>query len=104
MLRFISVAQSLPKSSNVKMVDIWMIFSLMIPFVEVILQVALDYIRRREGSEKKGHVGVGRKKSERLDKIFKIILPGVIFIFQVSFWSCALTKSYADFKATHGQC
>ena len=49
--RFISVAQSLPKTSSVKMVDIWMIYSLLIPFVEVLLQVVLDHIRTREGGK-----------------------------------------------------
>ena len=33
--RFISVANSLPKTSYVKMVDVWLIFNLIIPFVEV---------------------------------------------------------------------
>ena len=33
--RFISVANSLPKTSYVKMVDIWLIFNLFLPFQEV---------------------------------------------------------------------
>ena len=32
---FISVSQNLPKTSYIKMVDIWLIFNLMIPFFEV---------------------------------------------------------------------
>ena len=32
---FISVAESLPKTSYIKMVDIWLIVSLAIPFFEV---------------------------------------------------------------------
>ena len=34
-IRFISVSSSLPATSYVKMVDIWMLFNLIIPFIEV---------------------------------------------------------------------
>ena len=37
-LRFISVSNSLPKTSYVKMIDIWLLFNLTIPFAEVILE------------------------------------------------------------------
>ena len=32
---FIAVSENLPKTSYIKMVDIWLIFNLMIPFFEV---------------------------------------------------------------------
>ena len=32
---FISVSNNLPSTSYIKMVDIWLIFNLMIPFIEV---------------------------------------------------------------------
>lgn len=32
---FVSVSDSLPKTSYIKMVDVWLITSLMIPFFEV---------------------------------------------------------------------
>ena len=32
---FVSVSDSLPKTSYIKMVDIWLIFNLMVPFFEV---------------------------------------------------------------------
>ena len=34
---FIAVAQSLPATSYIKMVDVWLIFNLCVPFCEVIL-------------------------------------------------------------------
>ena len=34
----ISVSDALPKTSYIKMVDIWLIFNLFIPFIEVILR------------------------------------------------------------------
>ena len=77
-----------------------MIYSLLIPFVEVLLQVMLDHIRTREGLQ----VGLGRRRSHRLDSLVKIILPGVIAAFQITFWSFAASNNYVDFLATHGQC
>ena len=90
------------------MVDIWMIYSLLIPFVEVLLQVLLDHIRtkerERENTAGRGQVAVGKRRSHRLDSLIKIILPGVIAAFQITFWSFAVSNKYVDFQASHGQC
>ena len=42
---FISVSNSLPKTSYIKMIDIWLLFVLNIPFVEVILHTTIDMLR-----------------------------------------------------------
>lgn len=34
---FVGVSQSLPKTSSIKMVDYWLVFNLLIPFVEVLI-------------------------------------------------------------------
>lgn len=34
---FVSVSNELPRTSYIKMVDIWLVFNLLIPFVEVLL-------------------------------------------------------------------
>ena len=34
---FISISDALPRTAYVKMIDIWLIFNLLIPFVEIIL-------------------------------------------------------------------
>ena len=34
---FISISDSLPRTAYVKMIDLWLIFNLLIPFVEIIL-------------------------------------------------------------------
>ena len=39
---FISISGSLPTTSYIKMMDIWMIFSLLIPFFEVLLHTYMD--------------------------------------------------------------
>ena len=40
-----SVSKSLPTTSYIKMVDIWLIFNLFLPFSEVILHTYLHYLR-----------------------------------------------------------
>ena len=42
---FISVSNTLPTTAYVKMVDIWLIFSLTIPFFEVLLHIYMNYYR-----------------------------------------------------------
>merc|ERR1712130_682005 len=42
---FISVSNALPKTSYVKMIDIWLLFNLTIPFAEVLLQTYIEYLR-----------------------------------------------------------
>ena len=34
--RFINISMSLPKTSYIKMVDVWHLFTLLIPFLEVV--------------------------------------------------------------------
>jgi hypothetical protein len=49
--RFISISESLPESGNIKMVEIWMLFSLFLPFLEVVLQSYVNYLRRKEDED-----------------------------------------------------
>ena len=39
------MSQTLPTTSYVKMVEIWLIFNLFIPFSEVLLHTYMDYLR-----------------------------------------------------------
>jgi len=49
---FISVANGLPKTSYVKMIDIWLIFVLIIPFMEVLLQTYIEHLRGKTEENK----------------------------------------------------
>ena len=40
-----SASSSLPKTAYVKMIDFWLIFNLLIPFVEIILHTYMDTLR-----------------------------------------------------------
>lgn len=52
---FISVSGSLPPTSYVKMVDIWLIFAQMIPFFEVLLHTFIDNMRNDDEREINHH-------------------------------------------------
>ena len=45
---FVGVSQTLPKTSSIKMVDYWLVFNLMIPFVEVLIHTYEDTLRTDE--------------------------------------------------------
>ena len=42
---FMSKMESLPPTSDIKMIDIWLVFCQMVPFVEVVLLTAMEYNR-----------------------------------------------------------
>ena len=45
---FISKMESLPPTSDIKMIDCWLVFCQMIPFAEVALLTAIEYQRAEE--------------------------------------------------------
>ena len=45
---FISVSSSLPQTAYVKMVDVWLIFAQVVPWVEVLLHTLVDWMRTDE--------------------------------------------------------
>ena len=52
---FISVSQSLPPTAYIKMVDIWLIFAQLVPFLEVLLHSWMDMLRVDEDREINHH-------------------------------------------------
>ncbi|XP_023325055.1 uncharacterized protein LOC111698837 [Eurytemora carolleeae] len=48
---FVSVSNSLPPTSYIKMIDVYLIFSLLIPFAEVLLITVMDYLRMKVEKE-----------------------------------------------------
>ena len=63
---FISVSSSLPKTSYIKMVDYWLIFTLLLPFVEVILHTYIETLNDDEDKTINHHgkaLDVGEKKN-----------------------------------------
>jgi hypothetical protein len=44
----VSVSSSLPESTNIKYIEVWMISCLLLPFLEVLLQTYLIILRNRQ--------------------------------------------------------
>merc|ERR1712004_920284 len=59
---FMSKMESLPPTSDIKMIDIWLILCQIYPFVEVVLLTAMEY-QRADKNEK----GKKRKKNRKSD-------------------------------------
>ena len=49
---FISKMESLPPTSDIKMIDCWLILCQLVPFAEVVLLTAMEYLREKDGEEK----------------------------------------------------
>jgi len=52
---FINVSNNLPKTSYVKMIDVWLIFNLLLPFIEVLVHSYMDTLREDEDREINHH-------------------------------------------------
>ena len=54
MTMFISVSNNLPTTAYVKMIDIWLIFNLLMPFLLVLLHTYMDSLRTDTSQEGEG--------------------------------------------------
>ena len=62
---FISKMEGLPPTSDIKMIDIWLVLCQMVPFAEVILLTAMEYNREDKKKGKKTKKK-GKKKTKKL--------------------------------------
>ena len=65
---FISKMEGLPPTSDIKMIDIWLVLCQMVPFAEVILLTAMEYNREDKKKGKKTKKK-GVEKTENLQTI-----------------------------------
>lgn len=77
---FIAVSENLPKTSYIKMVDIWLIFNLMIPFFEVLLHTFIDSLRIDESREINHHGKPRKVGDENEEDSAKANLKDVIHV------------------------
>ena len=43
--RYVNISEALPQTTSVKLVEVWMLFSLLQPFCDVLLQTYVHYLR-----------------------------------------------------------
>ena len=54
---FINVSNNLPKTAYIKMIDIWLLFNLFKPFVDIIMQTYIETQRGEEEGREINHHG-----------------------------------------------
>ena len=52
---FINVSNNLPKTSYMKMIDVWLLFNLLYPFIVVLMHTYMDTLRNDENREFNHH-------------------------------------------------
>ena len=66
---FISKMESLPNTSDIKMIDLWLILCQLVPFAQVVLLTAMEDLREEEQEKKKKEKQ--RKKKRKREKKMK---------------------------------
>ena len=66
---FISVSNNLPKTAYIKMIDVWLIFNLLKPFVDIIIQTYIESLRVAEEINHHGTaINVENREEEKDEK------------------------------------
>ena len=106
------LSESLPVTSYIKMIDIWMLFTMTIPFLEVVLHTTHEVFKNKRTSKivpetKVLNIKSGNEEQEeeaaktsnimklKLSKVIgSLILPICSLVFTVIFWAVGIIKSY----------
>ena len=89
------MSTNLPPTAYVKMVDVWLIFSLLKPFVDILVQTYRQTITEDSGDEI-GARKVWTKKEKRkigsqlCQTFLRVIYPIFFIVFIVLFWLAGL--------------
>ena len=70
---FISKMEGLPPTSDIKMIDIWLVLCQMVPFAEVVLLTAMEYNREDKNKRKRKTKKKRGKKRKNLQTISLIV-------------------------------
>ena len=79
---FINVSNSLPKTSYMKMIDVWLLFNLLYPFIVVLIHTYMDTLRNDEEREINHHGKTIQVKDENEDKENTDSMIKVILLFK----------------------
>ena len=109
---FVSVINKLPLTSYIKMIEVWLMFTLMVPFCEVIILTYWNALKTEKSQQsnkirvispaqnKSAENDFGVEKIERKLKMIKILAVLYLPLFQISFimifWFIGLKHYNAD--------
>ena len=111
------LSETLPVTSYFKMIDIWMLFTMIVPFLEVIHHTTIEIFKKSKATpttclKKRVHlVNVKPAEDEEvveevkagnniLNSIGSLLLPVSSLIFAFIFWTIGLIASYSDGNIT----
>ena len=101
--RFLGLSQSVPVTSYIKMVDIWMLFTMTIPFLEVVYHTSNEMFKQSEvvrvtphnwSEEDEMPNTSSDSKAQFLRKTQRLVLPTSSLLFTLIFWIVGLIASY----------
>ena len=99
---FIDVSNNLPKTSYMKMMDVWLLFNLIIPFMVVLIHTYMDTLRKNEDEEEVDEVlsrhemEKRRKRAKRLNFLNRVSLiykPVIALLFVSLYWFIGLNHA-----------
>ena len=94
---FINVSNNLPKTSYMKMVDIWLLFNLIYPFSVVLIHTYMDTLRNDEMNSSSNDINkdVRAQKLDRAQKMSRVSIPGILLISSILYWIIGLKHANA---------
>ena len=103
------LSQTLPVTSYFKMINIWMLFTMTVPFLELVFHTSNEVFKKSRAAPPllKQRVDVINVKPDKEDQevktgknifnwIASILLPVSSLIFAFIFWTAGIIASYSD--------
>ena len=97
---FIDVSNNLPKTSYMKMMDVWLLFNLIIPFMVVLIHTYMDTLRKADDEDEDDNKILTRvemdKRSQQtkrlnfLQRVSLIYNPLIALLFVSLYWAIGL--------------
>ena len=92
---FINVSNNLPKTSYMKMVDVWLLFNLLYPFIVVLIHTYMDTLRNDDEREINHHGKTIQVKDEidekqRTGSMIKVLLFFINTLIHINERCCLL--------------
>ena len=85
-----SVSTTLPQTSYLKMIDIWLLMGLILPFIVILILIAIDAWKHFD-------VVPAKPEVDKAKTLVKIALPILTGIFMVIYWIIALNHYFSNY-------
>ena len=91
---YISVSNNLPSTSSIKMVEVWLLFSFLYPFVIILLQTWAQRIKySNNGMDTKSRIRIDLK-CRVVFILAKVVVPTFGIFFTIAYWTYGFYSIY----------